>query len=145
MKKVLLFTCAGILILSLPGCSIGRNLGEARALGDKYFEAIMEKDFESAVGYYSPRFLEEISKNEALKTLAGINTKLGYMVSYKFKELRANGQFDSDGSSTTYRLIYETVYSKGPAIEQLTIVKSEDGTKMEILSFNINSAYLLTY
>ena len=144
MRRIFLLMCITLAIIGLAGCSTGKDIDAAKALGQNYYDALKAKDFETAMSFYSPQFFEKTSRSDTLQALKGVNAKLGDLLSCDFTYLQVSRYGGTGGYFTRYNLNYDTTYSKGSAEETLTIIKSEDGSKMQILGFNIESLALLT-
>jgi hypothetical protein len=143
MRKILLLVCFILITIFPIGCSGNADYKIAKACGHTYFDAIKNKDFDTAADCYSPVFFEKVSRADTIQALKGINAGLGDLQSYKSTGWQMRSYKGTGGSYTRCTLHYETIYSKGSAEEIIIVEKSEDGLEMNIIDFKINSIDLL--
>ncbi len=139
-----------VLILLVTGVSSGCGIFSGKANAEKeatsFFEAIQDKDFDTAMTFYSPKFFEITPEVDWIQALKGVNTKLGDLENYELtswssKTIKMIAGTEEGG--TYYVLQYEVTYSKHPATETLTLFKPTNGDKYSIVGHTINSIALL--
>jgi hypothetical protein len=141
MKKVVFIALCLMLIGSATGCSLDKS---AETLAVSYYQAVMNKDYNQAVTYFSSQFFEKTSKADLLSILQNINNKLGDLKSYKLENWGKNTRrgVGTVSSGTTYTLKYSAVYSNETDTETLTLFQPSGG-ELKILGFQFNSNLLL--
>lgn len=118
-------TLAGSLMVAgsmLSGCSDpGNSMAHAEQVGAGYYQALQNKDFEKASGF----FLDKTDAPQAqwLVEIRDNNAKLGDLRSYKLLDESANTVY----SGTRYILRYRTEYSKSRAMETLVLFDRVSG------------------
>jgi hypothetical protein len=131
------------LILLVSGCTLGCGTAQYKADAENvvanYFKEIGNKNFDTAITFYSPKFFEETSGEDWLQTLESINIKLGDLETYKltFFKVRTVTGFQDSGTYCDFQ--YEVTYSKYPATENLTLYEPTDGGGFKISRHTISS------
>jgi hypothetical protein len=123
---------------ALPGCvcSITEDKEAAERTMNSVFECIRDRDYESALQYYSIEFFGETPEDQWTDILETINEKLGDLQSWdldRWKTTRMTGT----KCGTYVDMTYRTQYSKYDAVETVTLKKS--GSAFKVLGHNINS------
>ena len=105
-----------LLCALLLGCSDpGDTVDQAQQVADGYYQALKNKDFEKAAGYFMNTKAEP--RAQWLEELRGYRSKLGDLQSYKFVNKEVNTVY----SGTRYTLRYKATYTKFPAYETLIL------------------------
>ena len=140
MKKLILFFASLILIISFTGCSVDKS---ASTLGDNYYKAMQNKDYDMALTYFSSDFYDNISQSDWQQILQNIDTKLGNLESYKligWDKSVMSGINVRNG--TTYILNYEVIYSNETVDEYLTMFQPKND-QLQIEKWQSSSTLLL--
>jgi major membrane immunogen (membrane-anchored lipoprotein) len=109
---------AGVALLCalLMGCSDpGDTVDRAQQVADGYYQALKNKDFEKAAGYFMNTKVEP--RSQWLEQLRDYNNKLGDLQSHELIDKVVSTVY----SGTRYTLRYKTKYSKFPANETLIL------------------------
>ena len=107
---------AALLCLLLVGCSDpGNTVDMAQQVADGYYQALKNKDFEKAAGYFMNTKAEP--RAQWLDELRDYHSKLGDLQSFELVGKVVNTVY----SGTRYTLHYKTQYSKFPATETLIL------------------------
>ncbi len=140
--RILLFL---ILLVSIAtfGCSKNSDVTNAEKVASNLFEAIKNKDFDTAVTFYSPEFFELNPNVNWLEVLINKTNKLGDLSTYELKGWSVTNAFGTLESGTYVELKYSVTYSRYPATETLTLLKSSTGSEFSIVAHSINSIGLL--
>lgn len=114
------FRAVTLLCALLAGCDVsgggpGDSMDNAEHVADSYYQALKDKDFEKASGY----FMNTGVKPQAAwrDELRDDSNKLGELQSYKLVAKQA----DSGTTANRYTLQYKTTYSKATAHETLVL------------------------
>jgi hypothetical protein len=100
----------------LAGCSDpGNTMAHAEQLATGYYQALQNKDFEKAAGFFFDQ--ADAPRQQWLDQIREYNSKLGDLQSYKLMNETVNTVY----SGTRYILRYRTQYSKSPAMETLVL------------------------
>jgi hypothetical protein len=140
--KRLIFLFYSFILLAgfLSGCTLNKS---ASTLGDNYYEAVQNKDYNTALTYFSSAFYSNISQSDWLQTLQNINTKLGDLESYKLNGWNENVIAGANAQSgTTYTLQYQVVYANETDNETLTMFQPTGG-QLQIEKWQTSSTILL--
>ena len=108
---------AGLLcLLLLAACSDpGNTTKVAQQVADGYYQALKNKDFPKAAGYFMDT--KAVPRAQWLDELRDYHDKLGDLQSFKLVGQQVNTVY----SGTRYTLHYKTQYSKFPATETLIL------------------------
>jgi hypothetical protein len=109
-----------LLIVSFQACLGTKE--EAEEVVSALYSSIQEKDYESALDYYSRKFFDVTSEDEWLPMLAKIGEKLGDLVSYELTGWHVNMRYGTN-PGTYATLTYRTKYSKHDAVETISLEK----------------------
>jgi len=108
---------AALLCVVLLGCSNSANdtMNMAEQVADGYYQALKNKDFEKAAGY----FMDTRAEPRAywLDEIRGNSDKLGELKSYKL----VNKQVNTVYSGSRYTLRFNNHYDKGITYETLIL------------------------
>lgn len=140
MRSVGLFLALVIAATVATGCA---GKGDADQVANTLFEAVKKHEYKLATSYYSPAFFGKTPKEAWIADLEAINGKLGDLQSWKLTSWRVNTQYGTTGNGTYYQFVYDTKYSKYPAIERLTLFKPVGSKEPRITGHRIESAGFL--
>lgn len=143
MEKLRFVLIISLLALLIVSCTIGQDKGASEAVAAAVYESIKQKNFDTAVSFYSTQFYEKTTKEEWLEALKSINAKLGDLLSYELVSWNVRKVVGTADSGTYTQLEYKVTYSKYPSQEKLTIFKPTSGGGARVLGHNINSAGFL--
>jgi hypothetical protein len=143
MRKLYFVASLIFVIIFITGCGV--NKADAEKVASGYFEAIKNNDFETAVTFYSSRFLEKSSQEESLQALKSMKRKFGDLQSYKLNEWKINtvAGIGTGENGTYYNFRYVLTYTIETANVDLTLFKAASGGEIKINGYNINSSALL--
>jgi len=143
--KSLYFITILLLLVSIValGCGIISDKADAKKVATSLFEAIRNKDFDTAITFYSPKFFEQNPTVDWIQILKRVNTKLGDLENYELKSWNIQKVSGSLENGTYCELQYEVTYSKYPATETLTLFKPATSGEFSIVEHNINSIGLI--
>jgi hypothetical protein len=144
---IVVVAVVGVLVVGCIGYGLMKGMKmkpQAESVGQQLYEAIRAKDYDRALSLYDPMFFQQTNRDEWRKMLAGINTKLGDLVSYEQRGWNINAQTGTGSASGVYvTLTYKVTYAKYPADETLSLFMPAGGSKFTITGHNINSTGLL--
>jgi hypothetical protein len=132
-----------LLVALMTGCGGGRDVSDANIVMRSYYEAIQAKHFEKALTFYAPEFYERTSREEWLQTLSDLNSKLGDLQTYQMSGYRIEAGVGAGLTGAFLVMQYRVTYSKYPADETVTLIRSGPSNEMRILSHQIASQGLL--
>lgn len=143
--KIIRFLLFLILLVSIAtfGCSKNSDVTNAEKVANNLFEAIKNKDFDTAITFYSPKFFELNPNVNWLEVLINKTNKLGDLSTYELKGWSITNAFGTLESGTYVELKYSVTYSRYPGTETLTLLKSSTGGELGIVAHSINSIGLL--
>ena len=117
IKDIVSYWAGLALLCVLPvGCSDpGDTVDMAQQVADGYYQALKNKDFEKAAGYFMDT--KAAPRAQWFDELRDYHSKLGELQSYELVGKVVNTVY----SGTRYTLRYKTQYSKFPATETLIL------------------------
>ncbi len=118
--------CACLLLL--PGCETGSPVADAQAVAERYYQALKNKDFEAASGFFAAGLK---SPDQWLQQLEVYHDKLGDFETSRLTNAVVNTVF----SGRRYSLTYAVKYAKFPATE--TLILFEPVSKESLLIENV--------
>jgi len=127
-----------LLIIGSSGCGIVSTKAHAQQVATNLFEAIRNKDFDTAMTFYAPEFFEE-TPVDWMQVLKNVNAKLGDLETYKLDTWSINKFMGTTGSGTYFKAQYEVTYSRYTATEKLTLFKPDTGSEFKIIKHDIES------
>lgn len=132
IKDIVSYRAGAVLLCALlVGCSDpGDTVNMAEQVADGYYQALKNKDFEKAAGFFMDTRAQP--RAQWLDELRAYNSKLGELQSYELVDKVVNTVY----SGTRYTLRYKTKYSKFPAYETLILfegVSSFGGSNGNVL------------
>jgi hypothetical protein len=128
------------IVLAARGASAGKQAGEATA--GKYFQAVSQKDWDTAMSLYAPLFFEKSPKKQWRAVLANLAEKLGDYQSHQLKDWQYRSYTGTNGSQRVMILTYQVRYTKAEATETLTFSGGGNG-ELQIVGHHIDSPALL--
>ena len=144
-KLFLIFGSIGFVVVALIigtiayfiyGASANTRLAQETV--DKYYQAYTQKNWESALSFYSPEFFAKTPKEQWLQTLPVVRDRLG---SYQSSQ-QTGWRYQADANGGFIALSFQVAYEKGQATETFTLRSTADG-RMVIVGHTINSPALL--
>ena len=139
MRRALAFLVVLAAVGLTAGCGMGQDKGDAEYFAGSFYETIKVKDFQTVLTFYSPKFFEQVSREEWLKVLQDVNAKLGDLQEYTLVNWNFRKYYGTTGSGTYFQFLYKVTYTKHPADETLTVFKPLLGGDMVLLGHRINS------
>jgi len=136
MRKLCFIAVLLLVSALIIGCSIDKSVESSTGA---LFESIRARDYEKALGFYSPKFFEKTPREELLRALIAINTKLGDLQTYKIVNWKSTKTIGTGDNGTYWTLECDVSYSKYPASETITFFKPTAGSDFKIVGHNINS------
>jgi hypothetical protein len=129
-----------ITIIAGISCSSEKeqNIKMAESAAYDLYEAIKNRQFNTAALMYSDRFYEQISKPQWIRLLTAVQEKYGAYQSRKLVNTAVNFGFSTISGVTTV-LVYRVKYEKKTTIEKLTFVrKTPDSKEIELVGHFID-------
>ena len=125
-KKLLAITVACLCVCSLASCGNGIKRGEAKALINDFFVAIVAEDYDKAESFLHPErtadleaFLLNVEQEENVDFQAGIEIE-------KYTGF-SSSMYDSTVNGSTYELTMRTKVGDKTVKFTIEIVKNENG------------------
>ncbi len=127
-----------LMLMILSTCGFIGSKDDAESTVSKVFELIQERDYDSALNYYSNRFFGVVSEEEWIGMLEYVNEKLGDLESYELLNWNVEKKMKPI-SGTFVRLVYKTQYTKYEAQENILLQQEGRGSDFRIIGHRINS------
>ena len=103
--------------------NVPEDIQEGKKIAEKFYDDIINRDFEEAASLMD----KSISKKEGIEVLIKIDSIVGALKNFKFKE-GTSSKITKNGKLQTYRieLFYNGEYTKNKTEEKLIIVSYKD-------------------
>ena len=141
--QIVLAVAEALISFGAIGCSAGASKQAAEATASKYFQALSQKDWDTAVSLYAPEFFEKTPKKQWREMLANLGEKLGEYQSHQLQNWQYQSHTGTGGSRRVTVLTYRVRYAKGEATEVFTFLGGGDGEQLQIAGHQITSPALL--
>src|SRR5262245_21691031 len=127
------------------GCGIYQSKKDAEAVLAHHFQTIATNGYVTALGDYGPQFFQQTTRDEWMKALTEIESKLGTYQSHTTGGWRVfkNPAWKPGGAGTKVSIQCQVTYSKHTATESFTLFKGETDSNYKIVGHHINSTALL--
>lgn len=119
----------------MSSCSGGENLASADKAVDRFHQQLNANQFEIIYTQSSPALKSATSKDDMVKLLAAVRSKLG-----PYKSGTRNSWRVNYGSNANTVVLFDSTYEKGKAQETFTF---ENEAKAPLIGYNINSPILI--
>jgi len=138
MRLAIVTIFGSILTLSLTACGALPDSGPAKAVGERYFSALKQAEYETIDTLYSAEFDVSTPKDKLQRVRTKIREKLGEYQSHRLFNTHSNrfsGLGKPAGDYTT--LQYEVTYSKGTAKETIVVFAPRGGGDALINGYDV--------
>jgi|GEM_PF-2458357 len=150
-SKFLKFGCVGVLLLVIAGVvffillikGFGEIQSEAEAAADRYFQALVAKDWDKTDDMYGPEFFQNTPKKEWHKMRDRLEKKFGKYQSRQSQGFRFRKYYGTGGGYLTAVITYRVQYENGIATEVITLRRKIGETQLKLIGHHINSNMLL--
>ncbi|NOX43575.1 MAG: hypothetical protein GXP19_07575, partial [Gammaproteobacteria bacterium] len=135
MRRYLLILLSLILIMSVSACTKEANTHDVIKISDEFFTALIQKNYDKALTYYSKDFFSLMPAESWVNRLKEINGKLGDLQEVKLKSENTSTVF----SGRRFIFVYANRYKNGLARETLVFFQSVSNPEIKIQSHKIES------
>ena len=132
---VALIAVAVFVGVSIPVAS----MNDAETTVDKYFRALSNKDWDTALGLYAPEFYQKMPEEQWRQVLPNLGKKLG---DYQSRKL-TNWRVWAGTAGSQVMLNYEVQYTKAAASETFSFIGKREGEPLLIVGHQVNSPAFL--
>jgi len=145
--KILHILALGLFVAGsslVGGCGFTQGKKDAEAVLARHFRAIATNGVDTAMADYDPQFFQKTTKDDWMKALTNLNSKLGRYQNHTITGWRVFKNAGTSGTGTTVSLECQVTYSKHRAKESFTLFKGMGDPDYKIIGHNITSTALLT-
>ena len=118
-----------LLLLLLAGCGFSDSREAAAEVMGQYFAALEAQDYPSAMEFYADAFFKDSSRETWEAQLRRYNHLLGDLKSFEAVSWNVKKNVGAN-AGTFVRVIYKTLYSRHPAVEQFILIKEDAGFRI---------------
>ena len=136
MARVYRTAAVLLAVLLLSHCGFSQKREAAEAVVTRYFEALRAGDYQRAVDLYAESYLERRPPGGHLAQLAGLNSRLGELLSYTVRDWsikKSAGTVDA----TFVQVTYDVQYSRGRVRELFVLQATGEAEAFQILEHRI--------
>ena len=120
----------------LSSCSGGENLAAADKAVERFHQQLNAGQLDMIYAESAPAMKSATSKDEMVKLLTAVRSKLG-----TYKSGTRNSWGVNYGTNASTVILFDSTYEKGKAQETFTF---KNGPKAPLIGYNINSPTLIT-
>jgi hypothetical protein len=132
-------TLGGLALVASSSCSFPEMPPDARALPDKYYEAIAADQFDAALNLYSAHFFEATPRAQLLESLKALRERCGSTTAHSLVTTTVMNEFGSN--TIRANVIFDVTYARCHSTERMSIVKLRDGeSKIDAFAAQIDPA-----
>jgi uncharacterized protein DUF4019 len=135
MRPAILMSVGVTIALSLTACGVPAS---AKALGERYFEALKQGDYKTIDALYSAYFYQSTTKDQIQSGRVKLREKLGEYQKHELLNAFANWSRRRDEPEGDYTTLqYKVTYAKGTAKETFVVFAPKGGGDPMISGWNI--------
>ncbi|HEY3064526.1 MAG TPA: DUF4019 domain-containing protein [Methylomirabilota bacterium] len=123
----------------LAACNMLTGKDDADAVARQLYGSLQHGDYERAVSFYSPRFFEKTPKDDWVKNLKTVSSRLGDLREFQLQTWNVQKNVGTGAAGTFYQLQYRVTYARYPATETLVLYRPLSGGDIKVLGHQINS------